>query len=310
MLQLQEGQPMRKSYVVLLSVVSLALLGLAFLGSSCQGASQPSDKIGVVVTILPQADFVENVGGEKVDVTVMVPPGADPHTYEPTPSQLVKVSKAKMYAKVGSGIEFELAWMDKIIEQNKAMLVVDCSKGIQMMEMEEHHDDEDDSEHHQGEDPHIWLSPKNAKLMVENICSGLAQVDPQNEAYYTRNRDEYLAKLDALDKDIQEGLSGLKNRRFIVLHPAWGYFARDYNLEQIPIEIGGKEPSAKDVANLIQRAEEQNIKIIFASPEFNPRSAEVIAKEIGGRVVFIDPLAKDYIKNMRLVLDEFVQVME
>jgi zinc transport system substrate-binding protein len=310
MFQLQGGQAMRKPYAVLLSVVSLVLLGLAFLGSSCQGTSQLNDKIGVVVTILPQADFVENVGGEKVDVTVMVPPGADPHTYELTPSQLVKVSKAKMYAKVGSGVEFELAWMDKIIEQNKAMLVLDCSKGIQMMDMEEHHGDEDDGEHHQGGDPHIWLSPKNAKLMVDNICSGLVQVDPQNEAYYIRNRDEYLAKLDALDKDIQEGLSGLKNRRFIVFHPAWGYFARDYNLEQIPIEIGGKEPSAKDIANLIQKAEEQNIKIVFASPEFNPRSAEVIAKEISGRVVFIDPLAKDYIKTMRLVLNEFVQVME
>jgi zinc transport system substrate-binding protein len=301
---------MRKPYAVLLSVVLLILLGLAFLGSSCQVASQPNDKIGVVVTILPQADFVESVGGEKVDVTVMVPPGADPHTYELTPNQMVKVSKAKMYAKVGSGVEFELAWMDKIIEQNKAMLVVDCSKGVQMMEMDEHHGDEDGGEPHQGKDPHIWLSPKNAKLMVENICGGLVQVDPQNEVYYIRNRDEYLAKLDALDKDIQEGLSGLKNRRFIVLHPAWGYFARDYNLEQMPIEIGGKEPSAKDIASLIQKAEEQNIKIIFASPEFNPMSAEVIAKEIGGRVVFIDPLAKDYIKNMRLVLNELVQVME
>jgi zinc transport system substrate-binding protein len=303
---------MRKSYFItmLLPVVSVLVLTLAFLTTSCQGTSQPNDKIGVVVTILPQADFVENVGGDKVDVTVMVPPGADPHTYELTPSQLVKVSKAKMYAKVGSGVEFELAWMDKIIEQNKTMLVVDCSKGIQLMEMDEHHGDEDDGEHHQGDDPHIWLSSKNAKLMVANICSGLIQVDPQNEAYYTQNRDEYLAKLDALDRDIQEGLSGLRNRRFIVLHPAWGYFARDYNLEQIPIEIGGKEPSAKDIANLIQKAEEQNIKIIFASPEFNPRSADVIAKEIGGRVVFIDPLAKDYIKNMRLVLNEFVQVME
>jgi zinc transport system substrate-binding protein len=301
---------MKKHYAISLSVISLVLLGLAFLSSSCQGASQPNDKIGVIVTILPQADFVENVGGDKVDVTVMVPPGADPHTYELTPSQMMKVSKAKMYAKVGSGVEFELVWMDKIIEQNKAMLVVDCSKGIQMMEMEEHHDDEDEGERHQGGDPHIWLSPQNAKLMVGNICSGLIQVDPQNEAYYIRNRDEYLAKLNALDKDIQEGLSGLKYRRFIVFHPAWGYFARDYNLEQIPIEIGGKEPSAKDIADLIQKAEEQNIKIIFASPEFNPRSAEVIAKEIGGRVVFIDPLAKDYINNMRLVLNELVQVME
>jgi len=301
---------MKKHCAISLSVISLVLLGLAFLSSSCQGMGQPNDKIGVVVTILPQADFVENMGGDKVDVTVMVPPGADPHTYEPTPSQLMKVSKAKMYAKVGSGVEFELAWMDKIIEQNKAMLVVDCSKGIQMMEMEEHHGDEGDAEHHQGEDPHIWLSPKNAKLMVENICSGLVRVDPQNEAYYTRNRDEYLAKLDTLDKDIQEGLSSLRNRCFIVFHPAWGYFARDYGLEQIPIEIGGKEPSAKDIANLVQEAKEQDIKIVFASPEFNPKSAEVIAKEIGGVVVFIDPLAKDYIKNMRLILNEFVQVME
>jgi zinc transport system substrate-binding protein len=303
---------MRKSYALSLSVVSLVLLGLAFLGSSCQGTRQPNDKIGVVVTILPQADFVENVGGEKVDVTVMVLPGADPHTYELTPSQMVKVSKAKIYAKVGSGVEFELAWMGKIIDQNRAMLVIDCSKGIQiqMGEMEEYHRDEDNGEHHRGEDPHIWLSPKNAKLMVGNIYSGLIQVDPHNEAYYTRNRDEYLAKLDSLDKDIQVGLSGLRNRRFIVFHPAWWYFAKDYNLEQIPIEISGKEPSAKDIANLIQKAEEQNIKTIFASPQFNPRSAEIIAKEIGGRVVFIDPIAKDYIGNMRLVLDEFVQSME
>ena len=301
---------MRKYYAVSLSFILLILPVLAFLVISCQETNQPDDKVGVVVTIAPQADFVEAVGEEKVIVTVMVPPGADPHTYEPTPSQMVGVSKAKMYAKVGSGVEFELAWMDKISQQNKKMLVVDCSKGIQMMGMEENHGDEGDGEQHQGEDPHIWLSLQNAKLMVWNICSGLIQVDPQNEAYYTRNRDEYLAKLDALDKDIQAGLSKVINRRFMVFHPAWGYFARDYNLEQIPIAIGGKEPSAKDIANLIQKAKELGIKIIFAEPQFNPRSAETIAKEIGGRVVFIDPLAEDYISNMRLVLDELAKAME
>jgi zinc transport system substrate-binding protein len=302
---------MKKHYTIALSVILLVSLSLSFLSGSCQEASQSSDKIGVVVTILPQVEFVESVGGEKVDVTVLVPPGADPHTYELTPSQLVKVSKAKVYAKVGSGVEFELVWMDKILAQNKKMLVVDCANGVQLMQMtEDEHHDAEEAEHHTGNDPHIWLSPRNVKIMVENVWGGLVQVDLQNEAYYTRNRDAYLAKLDALDKDIQEGLSGLKNRRFIVFHPAWGYFARDYNLEQIPIEIGGKEPSANDIANLIQEAEEQNIKIIFASPEFNPRSAEVIANEIGGRVVFIDPLAKDYINNMRLVLSDFVQVME
>ncbi|MBN2463927.1 MAG: zinc ABC transporter substrate-binding protein [Dehalococcoidia bacterium] len=301
---------MRKYCVVLLSAVSILAAALVFLNISCQGTSQGVEKIGVVVTIVPQIGFVQNVGGDKVDITVMVPPGADPHTYEPTPSQMVKISEAKMYAKVGSGVEFELTWMGKIIEQNKAMLVVDCSNGIQMREMEGYNFDEDSGEYHRGEDPHIWLSPKNAKLMVENICTGLIQVDPQSEAYYNQNRDEYLAKLDALDKYIQEELSGIGNRRFIVFHPSWGYFAKDYNLEQIPIEIGGKEPSAKDIANLIQKAEEQNIKVIFASPEFNPRSAEVIAKEIGGRVIFIDPLAEDYIGNMRTVLKELVQAMQ
>ena len=301
---------MRKFHVASLSVVSLALLWLVFLGGSCQGTSESDDKIGVVVTILPRVEFVQNVGGGKVHITVMVPPGADPHTYEPIPSQMIKVSEAQMYAKVGSGIEFELTWMGRIIEQNKAMLVVDCSKGIIIQEMGEYNVDGDNGEYRQGKDPHIWLSPPNAKLMVSNICSGLIQLDPQNQAYYTRNRDEYLEKLDVLDEDIREGLSGLKDRCFIVFHPAWGYFAREYDLEQIPIEIGGKEPSAKDIADLIKKAEEQNIKIIFASPEFSPRSAEVIAKEIGGRVVFIDPLAKDYISNMRLVLNELIQVME
>jgi zinc transport system substrate-binding protein len=309
-LQLQEGQTVRNYYTVSTLFVLLILLGLAFSVSACQGTNQSDNKIGVVVSIAPQADFVTAVGGEKVAVTVMVPPGADPHTYEPTPSQMVGVSNAKMYAKVGSGIEFELAWMDKIGQQNKKMLIVDCSNGVQMMEMKENHGDEDDGEYHRGKDPHIWLSPQNAKLMVRNICSGLIQVDPQNEAYCTRNRDEYLAKLDALDKDIREGLSGIKNRGFIVFHPAWGYFAKDYNLEQIPIEIGGKEPSAKDIADSIQKARELGIKIIFAEPQFNPKSAETIAKEIGGRVVFIDPLAEDYIGNMRLVLDELVKAME
>src|SRR4030042_3936541 len=164
---------MRKYYAVSLSFISLILLVLAFLVISCQETNQPDDKIGGVVSIAPQADFVGAVGGEKVTVTVMVPPGADPHTYEPTPSQMVGVSRAKMYAKVGSGVEFELAWMDKISQQNKKMLVIDCSKGIQMIGMEENHGDEDGGEHNQGEDPHICLPPQNAKLMVWNICSGL-----------------------------------------------------------------------------------------------------------------------------------------
>ena len=301
------------SFIRLFSVALLLVLATTSVvfTTSCTPSTVTTEKVGVVVTILPQADFVDNIGGEKVNITVMVPPGADPHSYEPTPSQMVEVSKAKMYAKVGSGIEFELAWIDKIIAQNKDMLVVDCSKGVELIEMvAHHHEGEHEGEHHGGMDPHIWTSPLNAKIMVTNICDGLVDVDPENKDYYTQNSNEYLTKLDKLDADIRDGLSRVENRHFIVFHPAWGYFARDYNLEQIPIEIGGKEPSAKDIVHLIDEAKEHDIKIVFASPEFSVKSAETIAKEIGGRVAFIDPLARDYLNNMHIVLGEMVQSME
>lgn len=289
-----------KSVYTVFALFFAVLLVSSFL--SCGGKEEASNKIGVVVTILPQAEFVESVGGDKVSVIVMVPFGANPHTTELTPTQMTEVAKAKMYAKVGSGIEFELTYMDKIEAVNKNMLVVDCSKGIQLIGSV----DPDEP----GNDPHIWLSPSNAKIMVQNICDGLVRVDPANEAFYEQNRDDYLQKLDDLDQEIRTKLAGVQNRAFIVFHPAWGYFARDYNLEEIPIEVGGKEPSAHDVELIIQKAKEFNIKIIFASPQFNPQMAEVIAREIDGRVIFIDDLAKDYISNLRKVSDELAQAME
>jgi zinc transport system substrate-binding protein len=284
---------------------------LTFSLVACSESSNKEHKIGVVVTLLPQAEFVERVGGDRVHVTVMVPPGADPHTYEPTPGQMADFTKAHMYAKVGSGVEFELVFLDRLLVQNQTMMVVDCSDGLQLMEMVEHeHQEHSENEHHSGNDPHVWLSPRNAKIMVENIYQGLVQVDKEGAEYYNKNRDTYLAELDQLDKEIGEGLKSTKNRRFLVFHPAWGYFAKDYNLEQIAIEIGGKEPSAKDITYLVQEAKKHNIKVIFASTQFNPQSAEVIAKEIGGRVVFIDPLVRNYLENMRLVMKELIDGME
>lgn len=278
--------------------LALALAWLTFAVSCVQEESGRAERIKVVVSILPQVEFVEAVGGERVEVIVMVPPGATPHTHEPTPSQMVDLAEAKMYATVGSGVEFELAWMDKLIAVNKKMLVVDSARGVALMTENDH-----------GTDPHIWLSPLNVKIMVQNIGNGLMQVDPDNRAYYTQNRDDYVRTLDTLDQEIRSSLSSVKTRQFIVFHPAWSYFSRDYDLEQIPIELGGKEPSAMDIARLIEYAREYDIKVIFASPQFNPESARVIADEIGGKVVFVDTLAGDYTKNMRIVLGELVQVM-
>jgi len=282
--------------------------------TGCNQKNETMGKTIVAVTLLPQAGFVEAIGGDKVEVVVMVPPGASPHTYEVTPDQMTQLSKAKMYAKVGSPVEFELAWMDKLIAQNKAMLVVDCSKGVQLMEMteEEHeHEAEAESDHeHEGLDPHIWLSVKNAKIMAQNICDGLVQMDAANKTYYEKNCADYLAKLAELDSELADDLSGVTNRHFIVFHPAFGYFARDYNLTQIAVEQGGKEPEAEYIVRLIEEAKEHDIKVIFVSPQYSTKSAETIAKEIGGRVVVIDPLSKDFIENMRNIESAMKQAMQ
>ena len=285
---------------VLLAVCTLLLV---FGVTSCTTQKAEAKRMVVAVSILPQSGFVEAVGGDKVETVVMVPPGADPHTYEVTPDQMVKLSQAKMYAKVGSPLEFELAWLDKLIAANPNMLVVDCSTGTELMA-------NPDPDEPGNEDPHIWLSVKNAEIMVRNICAGLVQVDPANQTYYEKNRDSYLEELTQLDGDIMEGLASVSNRSFIVFHPAFGYFARDYGLTQIAVEQGGKEPSADYIVRLIEQAREQNIRVVFVSPEFDTKSAGVIAKEIGGRVVIIDPLAKDFVSNMRTVESAMREAMQ
>jgi len=242
-------------------------------------------KIRVMVTIPPQAEFVKKVGGERVQVTVMVPPGYNPHTYEPKPSQLKEVEKAEIYFALGSGIDFEVAWLSKLQEINRKMLVVNCSEGVQMIDR----------------DPHIWLSPRNVEIMVGHVYEGLVQVDPANEKYYRENLEAYLQELDVLNREIEALFSNVTNRIFIAYHPSWGYFARDYNLTQIPIEKEGKEPTAASIAALIEQAKRLNVKVVVVSPQFNVKSAEVVAEEIGGKIVLADPLAEDYVNNLRSV---------
>ena len=295
----------------------LIVIGLATLGLVSYEEEVPIDdgKVNVIVSIVPLSEFVEKVGGQKVDVSVLVPSGASPHTYEPKPSQLVEVSGADMFVKAGSQVEFELVWAEKIIEQNKRMHIVDCSEGIKIDREKDHelHQDRDhdqeqdhDSPHHDI-DPHIWLSPKNAKIMVENICDGLIKVDPENKDYYIKNKDLYLAELNDLDNKIGENLLGIENRSFIVFHPAFGHFAKEYELEQISIEVEGKEPSASDIENIIEVAKEHSIKVIFVSPQFNTKTAEVIARQTNCSVSFLDPLAKDYIVNMEKISSDIAQ---
>ena len=140
--------------------------------------------------------------------------------------------------------------------------------------------------------------------MVENLYEGLVKIDPDNKEYYTKNKDVYINSLKELDSTIMQTFSGLKTRKFMVYHDSWGYLAYDYGLEQIPIEKEGKEPTPEGIATLIDQARENNITIIFASPEFEIQTAKTIAEEIDGTVILISPLAKDYIENLKRMSDE------
>ena len=299
----------RWSLVLLISILTGWLLVQSI---ACDNGGTVSDdgKIGIVVTLAPQAEFVEKLGGNEVAVTIMVPSGASPHTYEPTLSQMNAVSGAEIYAKVGSGVEFELAWMNNLIDRNKDMLVVDCSEGVELIEMRAAHDHENGEDHsHEGMDPHIWMSPPNAMIMVNNLCDGLMAIDPDNKTYYMANRDAYLKELIELDQDIERNLADLTKRVFMVYHPAFGYFAREYDLVMLAIEQEGKEPSLAGLERLIDQAREDNVGIIFVEPQFDKRNAEIIADEIGAEIVQIDPLAKNYTENLRAIMQAFIELM-
>ena len=304
---------MRQQVSSIFRVCGLLLLSAGLLYPAGCNLGDESDnngsKIIIAVTIAPQQEFVEAIGGNKVEVLLIVPPGADLHIAQLDYSQLSKLEQAKIYAKVGSGVEFELTQLDNLLSINPDMLVVDCSIGIKLQEITTSYEEDSENDQHDNLDPHIWLSPSNAGIMVQNITRGLIQVDPANKSYYEDNRDSYLAKLTQLENDINDSLFNITNLIFMVYHPAWGYFATSFNLTMIPVEEEGKEPTPAGLAHLIDQAKEYGIKVIFVSPQYRTHNAEAIAAEIDGTVVFIDPLAEDYIDNLRSVAAEMAMVM-
>jgi zinc transport system substrate-binding protein len=279
----------RKAFVLIFAFSVVILL----LVLSCEEKNSRQEKIGVVVSVLPLADFVEHIGKDKVEVTVMVPPGASPHSYEPRPDQLKEVSRAKMFIKAGSGVEFELAWMDKLAKINRDMMVLNGSERIELIER----------------DPHVWLSPLVAKTMAENICRGLEKLDPGNSEYYRSNLNQYSQELEETDSYIRRELEGIEIRSFICYHPAWSYFARDYDLEQIPIERGGKEPTAEGIREVVEKAKESGARVVFVSPQLVTKGAETVAREIGAYIQPLDPLPEDYISDMRRAAERLAQAM-
>lgn len=305
--------------------------------------------VNVVVTNVPQKVFVEKIGGKHVNVEAMVPPGADPHSYSPRPSQMKAISKADIYFSIG--LDFEDAWLPKFIAQNKKMHVEKMYEGVERIEFGEedhemHHDDHahddhkheeekhDDHKHdahkhddhkdehaehkhdehdheshkdehaghghdHEGPDPHVWMSPAAVKVMAKNIVHELEHLDPENAKTFERNYEAFLKEIEETDHEIKEALEHVdKGTPFMVFHPAYGYFAHQYGLKQWSIEFEGKEPKPKMLAHMIEEAKEKKIKTIITSPEFSDSSAKVLAKEIGGSVVKISPLAENWSENL------------
>ena len=246
-------------------------------------------KVNVISSIAPIEFLVKQIGDGKVNSSIMVPAGASPHTYEPKPSQMVAISKADIYFAIG--VEFEHSWLNKFKAQNRNLKIIDCSKEIKKIPITEGEE--------KGElDPHIWLSPKNLKKISTCIESGLEEVDSKNSTFYKDNLNKLLNKIDKLDKNVTSLTKPLKNRAFLVFHPSWGYFAKDYNLTQIAIEISGKEPSPKELIKVIKRAKKDNIKAIFTQPEFSDKSAKIIANELGVVVKKVSPLKENVLENI------------
>jgi zinc transport system substrate-binding protein len=298
-------------------VLILVAVGLA-------ACAQPADPQGagaliVTVSIAPQRYFVERIAGEGVDVNVMVEPGASPATYEPKPEQLAALSQSAAYFSIG--VPFENVWLDRIAEANPEMRIVDTAAGIERVPIEahsheagadeDHSDDEGDDHDHAGgaPDPHIWLSPSLVKVQARTIAEALIDLDPDRQAAYEANLDAFLADIEDLEGTIEEALSGVESRKFLVFHPSWGYFAEDFGLEQVAIEVGGQEPSARELAELIALAEEEEIRVVFAQPEFSAEDATTIAEEIGGEVIMVSPLAEDWLNNMSKVADTFAEAL-
>ncbi|MCK5219620.1 zinc ABC transporter substrate-binding protein [bacterium] len=242
------------------------------------GASEP---LSIFVSILPQALFVERVGGKHVKVEVMVRPGHSPATYEPTPKQILALAGAKIYFRIG--VPFEETWMERIKSLNPGLHIVDTRQGIRLRD----------------KDPHIWLSPRRVKIQAATIRNTLASLDIRHQKDYDENLRQFQNELTKLDQDLKTILAPLEKRRFMVFHPSWGYFAADYGLEMVPIEIEGKDPGPRTLARLIVRVETQGFKTIFVQQQFSNKTAAAIAKALDARVVVIDPLAPDYFTNLR-----------
>lgn len=278
---------MKKSKYLIFLIITVLMLTITGCTSQTITDAETDKSYAVVIctTIYPLYDFASNVGGEKVRVINLLPAGAEPHSWEPSPQAIALLQQADLFVYCGAGLE---PWAEQVISSfgEKGPTVVDSSKGIELIKS-------DGDEHHHGSDPHIWLDPLNAKQQVENILTALIKIDPENAAYYREQAQAYCRKLDALDEKYRERLANAPLKKFITSHDAFGYLAKRYGLEQISIRGVNPEmePTPARLAEIISLAKENNIKYIFFESLINPKVSETIAAELGGDTLVLNPIS-------------------
>ncbi|HLN75143.1 MAG TPA: zinc ABC transporter substrate-binding protein [Prolixibacteraceae bacterium] len=271
---------------------------LIFLLAACQQKPK-NDQAMVSVSILPQKYFVDQIAGNMIQVNVLVPPGSSPHNYEILPSQMKDLARSKAWLQVGL-LTFEDALKEKLASVNKNVAMVNCSEGIIPIEgtKEKHEEAENEHAHTETYDPHIWLAPAESKIIAQNTLKALKTAFPEHATTFDANYTRFSAKIDSLTLVISQNLSGLNNRNILIFHPALAYYARQFNLQQVALEMDGKEPSPRHMKEIVDLAHAQNIHVIFIQKEFDAAFAQQLSREINGKVVVIDPLDYNWESQM------------
>jgi zinc transport system substrate-binding protein len=284
------------------------IIAILLLLSVIAASNSYAEKIKVIASIAPLADFAKQVGGERVDVRLLLPPGASPHIFEPTPKTMEDISDARVFVKIGAGLEF---WAEKLIQAsgNKRLIIVDSSSGIPLIR--EYHS------HGPGcADPHIWLDPVIASSIVTKIEKALIEADPQGAEFYKQNAYMYKKKLSQLNDYISAKVKTFRIKEYVTFHPAWNYFSKRYGLRVAGVieESPGKEPSPRHLEKIIKEINRIGSRVVFVEPQFNPKIAEVIAKESNARVLSLDPIGgqenrETYIDMMKYNISVMESVM-
>lgn len=290
-------------------VISVWAIVLFIAGSALSVAADEA-RVKVFVSIFPQKTFVERIGGDRVDVEVLLSPGESPATYRPKPSLMAKLARSNLFFRIG--LPFETLLMPKIKSMAASLTVVDTRKGIPFLTMGEgHHHEGQDGHHadvsgdsdHEGMDPHIWLDPLRMTTMAVTMRDALIALDPDGRESYVGGCDALVKELTALHSHISVVLAPMKGETLYVFHPAFGYFADTYGLVQKAVEVEGKRPKARALALFIEQARADGVRVIFVQPQFDRHAADKVAAAIGGAVVPLDPLALHYFENLRHMAD-------